>query len=61
VAFYIADMEANSKLAVANLIDSQVVVLDAPNKTRFDEYILPPIKQEYRKMCRNKMKSISLA
>ncbi|MBS3968623.1 MAG: hypothetical protein KGZ94_00770 [Clostridia bacterium] len=54
-------MEANSKLAVANLIDSQVVVLDAPNKTRFDEYILPPIKQEYRKMCRNKMKSISLA
>ncbi|MBS3969794.1 MAG: hypothetical protein KGZ94_06730 [Clostridia bacterium] len=41
VAFYIADMEANIKLAVANLIVSQVVVLDAPNKTRFDEYIVP--------------------
>lgn len=41
VAFYIADMEANSKLAVTNLIDLQVIILDAPNKTRFDEYIVP--------------------
>lgn len=41
VAFYIQDMNLNLKLVILDLNNSKNVILDAPQNTKFDDYVVP--------------------
>ena len=41
VAFYVQDLNLNLKLVLFNPIDSTISVLEAPENTRFDDYVVP--------------------